>query len=234
MNKNKIKRIAMRFMVWNMRWMTRYFGFIARPIVRFYASQEIIACGLSDEKGETFIIYTPSKNVKNYIVYVLRDKWLPTQTVVVSNFSGTVVSRSLVSNATGGELYKVRAETARGRMLSSPTITNKGNTVYRDDLLNIVSLSNNSTYLNWKKAEECDPMIYFLVIEDSSGNTLSAIYTRENFWTYPLVKRASLSVGPTLPPKLELGKEYKAKLLLVDFDGWVSHIDVQTFIHKES
>jgi len=75
-------------------------------------------------------------------------------------------------------------------------------------------------------------MIYFLVIEDSKGDTLSAIYTRENYWTYPLIKKASLSIGPVSPLKLELGKEYKAKLLLVDFDGWVSHIDVQTFVHK--
>ncbi|MCH7883319.1 hypothetical protein IIA95_02810 [Patescibacteria group bacterium] len=232
MSKNKIKRMTMRFMVWNMRWMTRYFGFIARPMVRFYASQEIIACGLSDEEGKTFIIYTPSKNVKNYVVHVLRNKWLPKKTAVAPNFSGTVVSCRLVPDAESGDIYKVRAETARGRMLSSPAITNKGNTIYGDDLLNIAPLSNDSVYLSWEKAEEYDPMIYFLVIENSVGDTLSAIYTRENFWTYPLVKQVSLSVGPVPSPKLEAGKTYKTKLLLVDFDGWVSHIDVQTFIHK--
>ena len=221
----------MRFMIWNMRWMTRYFGFIARPIVRLYARQEVIACGLSDKSGKIFIIYTLSKNVKNYDVYVLRDKWTLIQTTTASNFSGDLVFCRLVPNAVSGDLYRIHALKKGGRILLSPTIRYKQKTLYSNYLLNIISSSNDFVYIKWEEAEKYDPMIYFLILEDSAGNTLSAIYTRENFWTYPLVKKASLSISPVPPPKLKPGKMYKVKLLLVNFDGWVSHIDVQTFIH---
>ena len=223
----------MRFMVWNMRWMTRYFGFMAHPIVRFYASQEIIACGLNDKHGNAIVIYTPSKNTKNYNLYILRNKWIPMQTLPSPNFSSPVVLSSALPNAIVGELYKMRAETSRGRTLSSPTITNKGNTIYMHDLLSVV-YRNDFVCLSWEKAEKFDPMIYFLVIEDSGGNNLSAIYTRENFWTYPLVKKASLSVGLVVPPKLKTGQKYKVKILVVDFDGWVSHLGEKTFVYERN
>jgi hypothetical protein len=73
-------------------------------------------------------------------------------------------------------------------------------------------------------------MIYFLAIEDERGaRTYSAIYTRETYWLYPEIKKASYSVGPANPPVLDSHSRCVARLVLVDYDGWVSHIAHREF-----
>lgn len=79
--------------------------------------------------------------------------------------------------------------------------------------------------------EQFDPMIYFLTVEDEQGRALSGIYTRENFWEYPFVKKASLSIGGSDPMPLQKDKRYTVKLTIVDFDGWVSCIAKKVFTY---
>ena len=55
------------------------------------------------------------------------------------------------------------------------------------------------------------------------------IYTREVEWRYPNVRAASYALGAATPPPLAAGRSYRAKLLLVDFDGWVSVMASRTF-----
>ena len=54
-------------------------------------------------------------------------------------------------------------------------------------------------------------------------------YAREVSWTYPRTKDASLSLGPARPRRLTRGETCTAKLVLVDYQGWVSHVAEQSF-----
>ncbi|MDE2078925.1 MAG: hypothetical protein KGI73_00910 [Patescibacteria group bacterium] len=220
----------MRIMVWNMRWMTRYVGFIARPIVRLYGDNEIIACGLRSEDGSVGIIYTPGTGHTNHSVVVREDgQWVPAAFNAASNFSGSVVRNLALPHAPSGTLFKMTGTKATGKQLSSPTITVKPRTAYEPELLEVRSEGVGVAF-SWRHGKSRDPMIYFLAVEDAHGErTYSAIYTRETFWRYPEIKRASYSVGPVRPPILTASERYIAKLVLVDYDGWVSHVAVQEF-----
>ncbi|GMA62180.1 hypothetical protein NZD89_20765 [Alicyclobacillus fastidiosus] len=180
----------MRVMVWNMRWMTRYAGFIARPIVRVYGNNEIIACGLRNEDNSVAIIYTPKTGHRNHEV-LLREgrQWVHETSNTMENFSGSVVSRLSLPRAQNGMRYKMVGVTANGRRLSSPAITVKPATIYDSTLLEIEATTPRNVLFAWPRAETHDPMIYFLAVEDETGkNTHVAIYTRETFWCYPKTK----------------------------------------------
>lgn len=228
---DRMHHFFMRVMVWNMRWMTRYAGPIVRPIVRIYGNNEIIACGLRNEDNSIAVIYTPKTGHRDHTV-VLREErqWVQETSTTMENFSGSVVSRLSLPHAENGARYKLIGATGSGRRLSSPTITVKPTTIYDSTLLEIDLTPRRNVRFAWPRAETHDPMIYFLTVEDETGkNTYVAIYTRETFWRYPKTKTASYCVGPDTPPFLQPGKRYVVKLVLVDYDGWVSHIAVRTF-----
>ena len=208
-----------------MRWMTRYVGFIARPIVQIYAENEVIACGIRDSNGGVSAIFTPISLHREHKAFVLRDRrWESAASYRGVNFSGSYVHRVELPEAKVDEHYKVKAIKRNGRSISSPVITIKKETVYDASLMKARILAEGKVLFAWENAEIYAPMIYFLVIENREGKTCAAIYTREHFWTYPNIKKASYSVGPPCPPALALGGQYVAKLALVDFDGWVSHM----------
>ena len=221
----------MRIMVWNMRWMTRHAGFIARPLVRLYGANEIIACGLRDEEGNVSIIFTPGAGHGGHHVVSLADgSWKNHVSTPMKNFSGAVVRRYDVPNVKNGVILRMRGQKENGSQLSSPKITVKPQTIYNLELLSIRPNDDKSVMFSWKQAEGYDPMIYFLAVENNlTGDTLSAIYTRETFWRYPAIKTASYSVGPSCPPQLANSASYTAKLVLVDYDGWVSHVAEKQF-----
>ena len=224
------KNRLMRFMVWNMRWMTRYLGFVARPVVRTYAKLEVIACGLNGSDGRVSIIYMPTFGRMDHHPRVHnRRRWLPAEFAQAENFSGATVQRVLLPKARIGEHYRMFAKTGLGWSISSPMITVKEATTYAPELLAVTPSSYGSAAFSWHVAETYDPMIYFLVIEDTRGNIHAAVYTRESSWTYPRVRDASLSLGPAQPPRLTSGEKYTAKLVLVDYEGWASHIAERSF-----
>jgi hypothetical protein len=69
-------RSLIRFMVWNMRLTTHYVGFVARPIVRAYASVAVIACGLRETDARVAIMYTPASGRTGHHARVYdRRRW---------------------------------------------------------------------------------------------------------------------------------------------------------------
>ncbi len=220
----------MRFMVWNMRWMSRYLGFVARPIVRAYAGIEVIACGLRGRDGRVAIIYTPASGRTGHHARVYdRRRWRPVESVQMGDFSGPVVCQVLIPTARIGQRYRMCATNRLGWKISSPTITVKEATIYDPRLLTVTPTSDVTVTFSWAMAEAHDPMLYFLAVEDARGVNNAAIYTREVSWTYPRTWAASLSLGPAWPPRLTRGETYAAKLVLVDYQGWVSHIAERSF-----
>lgn len=221
---------VMRFMVWNLRWMTRNLGFVARPIVRAYAGVEVIACGLRGRDRRVAIIYTPASGRTGHHACVYdRRRSRPVESVQIADFSGPVVCQVVIPTARVGERYRMRATNRLGWRISSPTITVKEATVYEPRLLTVTRSSDASVTFSWAMAEAYDPMVYFLAVEDARGVNNAAIYTREVSWTYPRTGAASLSLGPARRARLARGETYTAKLVLVDYQGWVSHIAEQSF-----
>jgi hypothetical protein len=224
------KSRLLRFMVWNMRWMTRHLSFVARPMVRTYANFEVIACGLHGRDGHVSIIYTPTPGRTDHHARVYdRRRWLPAESAQAANFSGAIVHRVLIPKARIGARYRMFAKTRLGWSISSPMITIKKVTIYEPELLRITPSSDGSVAFSWHTAEAYDSMIYFLAIEDMREIIKAAVYTRESSWTYPRVKKASLSLGPAQPPRLTGGEMYVAKLVLIDYEGWVTHIAERSF-----
>ena len=213
--------------------MTRYLGFLARPIVSWMADREVIACGFRDADGGVRIIFSPGKNRGNH--------WFVRQTVrgweeipadPVKNFSGDIVRQVIVPSAQRGEVFRVQAVTETGVTLNSPRITVKEETRFNPDLINIQVLPGAVLRISWSESRQADTMLHFLVVEDSEGKCLAAVYTRESSWSYPLVCKASLSIGPGEPPSLSESGSYTVKLVYVDFDGWVSALAEKSFIYS--
>lgn len=210
--------------------MTHYLGFIARPIVRIYAVNEVVACGIREPDGRVSILFAPDFSHKDHEVFVSKNwKWRNAPFHYGANYSHPYVHRAVLSEAKIGERYEMEAVMESGRSVASPSITVKHDTAYDPSLMEVKALPGGGVFFTWERAEDHDPLIYFFVLEDEKRETYAAIYTREHFWTYPKIKKASYSVGPSDPPLLTSGEEYTAKLAVVDFDGWVSHLAEQTF-----
>jgi len=225
-------RALMRIAVWNMKWMTRYLAFIARPLVRLYGMHEVIACGMRGHGGAVEIIYTPHPGNHHHRLALLGKDgaWSAAEALPLPHFSGTRVTRMELLGAEEGNVCKVRAETARGRTLSSPTIYVKKTSVRSADMLSAAACDNGDVVFSWSRAERFSPMIYFLVVENGRGETNAAVYTREMSFRYPRLGTASYSVGPDNPPRFIPGEHFVAKLLVVDYDGWVSHLAERMFV----
>ena len=229
----KIEHIHLRFIVWNMRWMTRYLGFLARPVVSWMAGREVIACGFRDIDGGVRIIFSPGEN--------RGDHWFVRQTVrgwekvpadPLKNFSGDIVRQVIVPSAHVGEVFRVRAGRATDIVVNSPRITVKEETRFDPDLINLKILPGGILRFSWSENRQADTLIHFLVVEDSEGKCLAAVYTRESSWSYPLIRKASLSIGPGEQPAFCESGSYTVKLVFIDFDGWVNAWAVKSFIYS--
>jgi hypothetical protein len=229
----KTRRILLRFVVWNMHWMTRYLGFLARPVVSWMAEREVIACGFRDPDGGVRIIFSPGKDRgDHWFVQLTVRGWDKVPADPVKNFSGDIVRQVIVPSAQLGEVFRVHADTATGVTVNSPRITVKEETRFDPDLINLRILPGAVLRFSWSESRQADTMLHFLVVEDSEGKCLAAVYTRESSWSYPLIRKASLSIGPGDPPGLSESGSYTVKLVYVDFDGWVSAMAVKSFIYN--
>ena len=216
-----------------MRWMNRYMGFLVRPVVTRMADREVIACGFRDADGGVRIIFSPGNN--------RGDHWVVRQTVrgweevpadPVNNFSGDIVRQVNVPTALLGEAFRVQASAATGVTLNSPRITVKRETRFNPDLLKLQVLPGAVLHISWSDSGQTDTMLHFLVVEDSAGKCLAAVYTRDFSWSYPLTRKALLSIVPGEPPGLIEFDSYTVKLVYVDFDGWVSALAEKSFIYS--
>ena len=221
----KPRYIFLRVMVFSMKYMTRYLSFIAIPFVKWYASIEIIACGLREKDGNVNIIYSPQDKKTKY-TFLRKEgrKWVKESSKQVNKFSKPVVHQINIPKAKLGEVYRVYTEK---KNIHSPNITVKEVSI---DLSKIIKAKtvNGKLNISWKEGEKYDPMIYFLAVENEKKETVAAIYTRENSWTYPFVKKASFSLLDN-PKELGKGEKYYVKLVIVDFDGWVSGMGSKEF-----
>ena len=113
--KRRIYRGLMRFLVWNMRFMTRYVGFIARPIVRIYAVNEVIACGVREPDGTVSILFTPNRSHRDHRIFISRERKLD-EVLFHSgaNYSEPCVCRAVLPEAIVGVHYKMKAVTKTG------------------------------------------------------------------------------------------------------------------------
>lgn len=140
----------MRIIVWIMRWMTRYAGFITRPLIRIYGNHEIIACGMRNEDNSVAVMYTPKTGHRNFAILLRQgNQWVRETSSSMENFSGSVVSRLSVPHAHNGMCYKLVGLTANGRRLSSPRITVKPATIYDSTLLIIESTTSRNVLFTW-------------------------------------------------------------------------------------
>ena len=227
-----VKHAFLKIIVWNMKWMTHYLGFIARPFIKWYVDREVMACGLRSEGGDVRIIYSPILDRLGHSFFN-KEKigWTTVDTFPADNFSGDL-AQVILPEAKIGEVYIIRTQKRnKNRTIHSPKITIKEQTRSLSDLIEIRSLSGGKACISWVKGKQFSPMLYFLVIENDRGEALSVIYTRESFWEYPLVKKASLSIGNAEPIPLQKNKQYTATLTIIDFDGWVSCIAKKVFIY---
>lgn len=212
-----------------MKHMTRYLGFIARPIVKLVADNEIIACGLKSEQGQNNIIYTPYPGRDEYNFLLKQKSWQKTLAITTNNFSGELVRQVSLPDVKEGNIIRVKAKQKK-RNLYSPKIIVKQTTQYRDDLIDTQN-TEKGLKIMWNRCETFKPMIYFLVIEDDKKNNLVGIYTREHYWEYPKTKKASLNVGSKHPIELEKGQKYTIKIVVVDYDGWTPVVALKDFVY---
>jgi len=79
-------------------------------------------------------------------------------------------------------------------------------------------------------------MIYFLGFQEASGRGLFGVYTREAQLTYPRMREGSHFIltraydKTSLENIFEPEREYTARLLCIDYQGWVPLIADQQFI----
>jgi len=231
----KIEHIHLRFIVWNMRWMTRYLGFLARPVVSWMAGREVIACGLRDTDGGVRIIFSPGENRGDhrFVRRTVRG-WEELYVDPVKSFSADIVRQVSVPSAHVDEVFRVRAGRATGSTVNSPRITVKEETRFHPELINLQIIPGGVLRFSWSDSGLGDTMIHFLVVEDSEGKCLAAVYTRESSWSYPLIRKASLSIGPAAPQALCESGSYTVNLVYVDFDGWVSALAEKSFIYSST
>jgi hypothetical protein len=229
----KVRHILLKIVVWTMRWMTRYLGFLARPIVSWMADREVIACGFRDTDGSVRIIFSPGENRgDHWFVRKTVRGWEEVPANPVKNFSGDIVRQVIVPPAQLGDVFRVKASTATDITVNSPRIVVKKHTRFGPDLIHLQIIPGEVLRFSWSESRQANTMLHFLVVEDSEGKCLAAVYTREYSWSYPLIRKASLSIGPGEPPDLSESGSYTVKLVYVDFDGWVSALAEQKFVYS--
>lgn len=221
----------LKLMVFVMRVMTRYAGFMARPLIQWYADREIIACGYRTTGGEVKVMYSPTKQRDDhYIVIKQRLQWREQASIDTENFSGSSVKTKLVPELENCNVIQVRAhDVNKKRIYKSPKITVKAGTKYDAKLLKITITNAVQIRFSWQLAERYQPMLYFLTVADNNDQTRIAIYTGETFWSFPKFKTASLTLSSDDMQTLKKNTRYMAKLVVVDFDGWVPVISEQFF-----
>ena len=213
-------------MVAVMRVMTRYAGFMARPLIQWYADREIIACGYRTTEDEVKVMYFSAQQRRDhYIVKKHKLRWRDHASIKAENFSGSGVKTKLVQPLENRKVIQIRApDVNKKKIFKSPKITIKADTKYDAQLLKITVTNAAQIHFSWQLAEQYQPMLYFLTVADDNDQTCIAIYTRETFWNFPKFKTASLTLSSEEIQTLKKNTQYMAKVVVVDFDGWVPAI----------
>jgi len=201
--------------------MNRYLPTIARPIVAAVGRSEVIACGLMlPHESQPVIMYNPASQKGHYFINHGRGK-LPQPVGERTKVIGNLIVYQKMLRAQQNDIYQVIAQdTTTTHVRRSPNITIKMRTDQRNELLQ-VDQDNNVVRLQWNAvADEYSAMIYFVALEDSAGNGLFGVYTREAQLHIPALTEMALLL-PGMDRELQQKQHYTAHLFVVDYDGWV-------------
>jgi len=183
-------------------------------------------------------LFTPLSRIDKNITFLknrVGGDYIETESIKINNYSGDIVHQVQIEHTKLDDVYRVRAEHVYNngmRIVSSPKIQIKRDTIQNDKLLTCHINKHGFITLSWRNAKYLKPMIYFLAVDDEI-KSYAAIYTRELAWTYPNFNKASLAIKINPKNVLIKGNKYVARLLLVDYEGWVSHIAVKSFYFKK-
>ena len=148
-----------------MRWMTRYLGWIARPVIRWVADREVIACGLLAPDSTVRIIYSPQTGRSDYrIVYQSSGGWIPAVSTEAEDFAPGLVKQVIIPDAEISDRYRVLAVAPNGRTISSPVIRVKQETRSLSDL--VVEFDQyGGARICWPQTDRSAAMLYFLTVQ---------------------------------------------------------------------
>ena len=203
---------------------------LLRRFVRYVAVNEVIACGLMDERNQLIVIFSPQMQREHRIGLWKEEQFNERPTGDPGPFIGQLVLKARTLDAKQGEVFRVLAKhKAKDKQVHSPNIVMKMRTDYRDELL-ICQKTPAGFLWTWEKIPaEYEAMLYFLGFEDQDGEGRIGIYTRELHFTYPGKKEGILFLNGQ-NPELDEGKEYRITLVVVDYNGWVPMVARGSFI----
>lgn len=218
----ELRRYFLRIVTGTLRLAAGPLGFLVRPMVRWVARHELIACGFRTRSGEVRIIYSPMDGHRRYVVVCRTERaWSQRPSVELTDFAPSLVRQIGVPSTRIGEEYRLFGLSGISNTLQSPSIAIKEATRWSKNLLRIEPRNGGAVCISWDRVDTWSSMLYFLVVQEAGGSPLCGVYTRELSWCYPHVQKALLSIGKSSPPPLAAGAAYEATLVVVDFEGWV-------------
>ena len=220
----KLRKAFYKFLVWNMDWMVRVFGFVPRYFINIYANNEVIACGLHESDGTLKIIFTPSHKhayhrLKSIGTSKVENEHAQKTPIDLHPYKNPLIYSFSPSVAEGVTLQVLATYKGRSflNQISSPYITVKAETI---DLKNVMHYD--GTYIEWRRAEKYKPMIYFLILLDRNKNSIAGVYMTGTSWKVGSYNNVALIVGD-LKRIESCANLASVELMLIDFEGWVSH-----------
>lgn len=174
-------------------------------------------------------MFSPEGKIDHLVKKVVNKKLLIIPFEPAKDFTSNLVKQVSLLQASTNDLYIIQGMNKnKTRIYFSPKILIKEETVIDNSLLE-VKKNQESVSFHWSKAKKYRPMIYFLSLESTNEeHTRVGIYTRDTNWYYPNTRKIPLILNNSTM-HIPASGHYQAKLVLVDFDGWVSHLATQKF-----
>lgn len=193
-----------------------------RALLRYVAANEVIACGLMDDSdSHPIVIFSPQMQRNHRLGVRQKRRFHERRMEAPEPFIGDMVIQTKAVDAEKGDVYRVWAQhRSRSKQVHSPDIVMKMQTDRRNDLLECRTTKNSMIWYWGDIPGEYRGMIYFLGIEDIDGTPMFGAYTGEKHFTYPRCHEGVLFLNGR-EVELNKGKQYRASLHLVDYDGWV-------------
>ena len=210
-----------------------------RRMLRRYLDAQVLACVLSGPAGfpglrsdRDTIVVRSARPIQRYALLQVRDGQLAGVGVVMAGarFGAGI---HVLTTAHGGAdaIYVVQGE-AGTRVHRSPRVRSwAGSRPTRSGVSLAVDGPWDRPTLHWRRPSNPRLRVQMLlVISAATEQLVSAVYTWDTAWTFPVVERVPYVYHrPLPPPRLDATTAYKAVYLAVEHDGWVSHAETVTF-----
>ena len=227
-----MRRLVLFLTIVAMKWLNRILPLPVRALVRYAATNEVIACGLMDETNtQAMVIYSPQMQRDHRLGVWKNGQFTERPTAAAEPFIGQMVVKTTAVKAENGEVYRILARhMSRDKQVHSPDIVMKMRTLRRNELLECTSTETGLIW-SWRKIpNEYTAMLYFLGIEDHEGRSVFGVYTRERQISYPRLNEGILFLNG-YEGELSKGEEYRATLIVVDYDGWVPLVSTNVAVY---